>query len=175
VDDTIPGNVQVNGPLETGTVTAGPVVAPEEALTGVLIHRLFASSLNPARAGDAEAVLPRIRGLLTRDELATLVDPDACVRSAVDVWARLRSRPDVAELLAMPDRHHEVPFSAVGGRGILRGSIDCLIRRPDGSLLVIEFKSGHRLPAHQAQLDSYVEAARLMFPGSRVEGRLIYP
>ena len=141
----------------------------------MLIHRLFASSLNPAGAGDGEALLTRIRGLLTRDELATLVDPDACVRSAVDVWARLRSRPDVAELLAMPDRHHEVPFSVVGGRGILRGSIDCLIRRPDGSLLVIEFKSGHRLPAHQAQLDSYVEAARLMFPGSRVEGRLIYP
>jgi len=172
----VPATVDLfNGPLEARTVTAGPVVAPEEALTGVLIHRLFASSLNPVGAGDGEALLTRIRGLLTRDELATLVDPDACVRSAVDVWARLRSRPDVAELLAMPDRHHEVPFSVVGGRGILRGSIDCLIRRLDGCLLVIEFKSGHRLPAHQAQLDSYVEAARLMFPGSRVEGRLIYP
>ncbi len=58
--------------------------------------------------------------------------------------------------------------------GVLRGSIDCLIRKPDGSVLVIEFKSGQRQPAHQAQLDSYIEAAQLMFPGSRVEGRLIY-
>jgi ATP-dependent exoDNAse (exonuclease V) beta subunit len=67
-----------------------------------------------------------------------------------------------------------VPFSVRSGAGVLRGTIDCLIRKPDGSVLVIEFKSGNQHPAHQAQLDSYIEAAQLMFPGSQVEGRLIY-
>ncbi len=76
-------------------------VAPEEALTGVLVHRLLATSLDPTVVSDPGVLQTRVRGLLTRDELATLVDPDACVRSAIDVWARLRSRPDVAELLAM--------------------------------------------------------------------------
>jgi ATP-dependent helicase/nuclease subunit A len=157
--------------FQSRTVTSGgDAVAPEEALTGVLIHRLFASSFQP---DDGDAT--RVRRLLTADELAALVDPDACVQSALDIWSRLRSRPDVAGLLALTDRHHEVPFSVRRGSGVLRGTIDCLIRRPDGSLLVIEFKSGRPVPAHQAQLNSYVEAAGLMFPGSPVEGRLIYP
>jgi ATP-dependent helicase/nuclease subunit A len=160
---------------QTRTVTGGAApVAPEEALTGVLVHRLFARSFDPTVVSDRGVLQTRVRGLLTRDELATLVDADACVRSAIDVWARLRSRPVVAEMLAIPDRHHEVPFSVRSAAGVLRGAIDCLIRKPDGSVLVIEFKSGQPRPAHQAQLDSYIEAAQLMFPGSRVEGRLIY-
>jgi ATP-dependent exoDNAse (exonuclease V) beta subunit len=56
---------------------------------------------------------------------------------------------------------------------ILRGAIDCLVVGP-GGVMVVEFKTGSRRAAHQRQLDVYLEAAGLLFPGSRVEGRLIY-
>ena len=58
---------------------------------------------------------------------------------------------------------------------ILRGTIDCLIRRENGSVVVVEFKSGVPRAFHQSQLDLYVEAARRLFPAALVEGRLLYP
>jgi ATP-dependent exoDNAse (exonuclease V) beta subunit len=104
-----------------------------------------------------------------------LENPDAAAASALATWNRLRTQPDVMALLGMPDRYHEVPFSLRQPTGILRGTIDCLIRKTDGSLVVLEFKTGKPRPAHQLQLDLYVAAAREMFPGSLVEGRLVYP
>jgi hypothetical protein len=145
--------------------------AVEEALTGVLVHRLFARAVE----GDGAALLSRAGRLLTVEERASVAEPETCVRAAVDIWVRLRSRPDVAELLAMPVRYHEVPFSIQEGHQIVRGTIDCLVRTLDGGLLVVEFKTGTIQPAHQAQLDAYVRAATAMFPGVRVEGRLIHP
>jgi RecB family exonuclease len=58
---------------------------------------------------------------------------------------------------------------------IVRGSIDCLVRHPDGSLVVIEFKTGRRRAEHQAQLDLYLAAVRGMFASSAVRGLLVYP
>jgi ATP-dependent exoDNAse (exonuclease V) beta subunit len=57
---------------------------------------------------------------------------------------------------------------------ILRGTIDCLIQRDDGSVVVLEFKTGRPRPGHRRQLDLYVDAARNLFRGAAVEGRLIY-
>jgi hypothetical protein len=57
---------------------------------------------------------------------------------------------------------------------IFRGAIDCLIRRPDGSICVIEFKTGVPEASHQAQLDCYVRAATAMFPLATVVGRILY-
>ena len=56
----------------------------------------------------------------------------------------------------------------------LRGVIDCVVTRPDGRLIVLEFKTGPAQPAHQIQLDAYVEAVRSMYPEREVEGRLVY-
>jgi RecB family endonuclease NucS len=58
---------------------------------------------------------------------------------------------------------------------VLRGTIDCLVQREDGSVVVVEFKSGQPAALHRRQLDLYVEAARALFPGAAIEGRLIYP
>jgi RecB family exonuclease len=77
-------------------------------------------------------------------------------------------------LLEGGERLDEVPFSLVERGVLLRGTIDCLVRRPDGSVAVIEFKSGRQEAWHADQLAVYVRAARLMFPGTAVEGRLIY-
>jgi RecB family exonuclease len=108
----------------------------------------------------------------------------------------MRSRDDVGLLLGSGQPLYEVPFSmrttgrpAAGSHGcdaagmptsvdhgtvLLRGTIDCVVVAPDGSVVVVEFKTGIPRPSHQAQLDLYVDAARALFPGARVEGKLIY-
>jgi ATP-dependent exoDNAse (exonuclease V) beta subunit len=98
----------------------------------------------------------------------------------------MRAREDVSALLASGSAAYEVPFSMlIPGEGavvgtphgsvVLRGAIDCLIRTDDGSVVVVEFKSGTPRPAHQRQLDLYIKAARALFPEADVSGRLIYP
>jgi len=70
-----------------------------------------------------------------------------------------------------------VPFSfARAGAGvILRGTIDCLVERDDGTVVVVEVKTGGRDPQHERQLAVYVDAARAVFPSRRIEGLLLYP
>ena len=152
-------------------------------ITGALVHRLF----NHYHSGSAasgggeeaeEAQLTRARELLTADERAWTVDPDALVRAAVNGWRRLAARPDVERALASGERFHEVPFSfsmpdAKPPR-LLRGTIDCLIRRDDGSFLVVEFKTGRPHASHRRQLDIYVQAVEASQPGHAVEGVLFY-
>jgi ATP-dependent exoDNAse (exonuclease V) beta subunit len=87
-------------------------------------------------------------------------------------------QPDVAALLASGERLHELTFSLVDPNPpsrVLRGAIDCLIRRPDGSIIVVEFKTGVPSPTHDAQIDAYVHAAKAMFPDAAVSGRVVYP
>jgi RecB family endonuclease NucS len=79
--------------------------------------------------------------------------------------------------LAGSARFFEVPFAttATPGEPVVRGTIDCLVRKADGGLLVVEFKTGRRRPIHQRQLDLYVEAARRLEPGATdVRGALLY-
>ena len=65
----------------------------------------------------------------------------------------------------------EVSFSIYGERGV----IDMLLWHPARrALLVVELKTGVARPSHQQQLDIYVEAARALFPGVPVTGKLIY-
>jgi ATP-dependent helicase/nuclease subunit A len=57
---------------------------------------------------------------------------------------------------------------------IVRGAIDCLIRRADGRWVVVEFKTGRPTAWHDAQLAIYVAAARALTGAAEVEGRLVY-
>jgi ATP-dependent exoDNAse (exonuclease V) beta subunit len=103
---------------------------------------------------------------------------DDIVAEAVTAWRRLRSRKDVVSLLVGDRLLHEVPFSmSIRSNGepvVLRGVIDCLVQKNDGSILVVEFKTGRPRPSHQRQLDLYVDAAMAIYPGARIEGRLVY-
>jgi ATP-dependent exoDNAse (exonuclease V) beta subunit len=151
-------------------------LSKDDALVGTLVHRLFqfASEL-PVSAGPEDVAAFTAR-LIGPDERATAADPSASVGRAIAVWTAMKTQPGVAELLESGDRLHELPFSCQpsGQRHVLRGTIDCLIRRPDGSLVIVEFKTGAPSPSHQAQLDVYLEAARVMFPDAPVEGRIVY-
>jgi ATP-dependent exoDNAse (exonuclease V) beta subunit len=52
--------------------------------------------------------------------------------------------------------------------------IDCLACRPDGGVVVVDFKTGARRPGDRRQLGAYVNAVRSLFPGARVDGLLVY-
>jgi ATP-dependent helicase/nuclease subunit A len=151
-----------------------------DVTAGILIHRLFQSG-EILDGCDEDAELAYARGLLRPEERAAIedIDIDANVTAAVTAWRAMRARADVAALLSSGRRRHEVSFSMrtvkEGASVVLRGTIDCLIEKDDGCVVVVEFKTGRRRSSHQQQLDVYVEAARALFPGARVEGRLVYP
>ena len=140
---------------ETDTGGAGEdgAVPASDAIQGSLVHRLFAS---PPPA-DPEAALPHAIRLIRDDERLAIGDVDGAARQALDIWARLRRRPEIAAILDAGEPLDEVPFSmrnpALPAR-LLRGAIDCLVRMPDGRVIVFELKTGRARPAHQRQLDS---------------------
>ena len=43
-----------------------------------------------------------------------------------------------------------------------------------GGMTVLELKTGKPAPEHDQQLEMYLTAARAMFPGTPVEGKLVY-
>jgi len=168
------------------SVTADPTAqagdAPEESarerVTGRLVHRLFqyGGDGDAGQGGLESRAFERARSLLTLEERVAVDDLDEVVRDAVTAWQAMRAQPEVTAVLGGGDVHHEVPFSiddAASGR-ILRGTIDCLVQSYDGSVIVIEFKTGKPRPSHERQLSIYVRAAQRMFPGTPVSGRLIY-
>jgi ATP-dependent helicase/nuclease subunit A len=165
-----------------------------DALVGVLVHRLFSEEI---RRGPVQAASPRmgqaslfdipappvmtpdrVAHLLSTSERATLGAGDEVLGRAADAWQRIRHQPAVSELLCADEVYSEVPFSMriedTRGPIVLRGTIDCLVRRAQ-SVTVVEFKTGNRQDAHQEQLGLYVRAARALFPGFSIDGRLIYP
>jgi RecB family exonuclease len=145
---------------------------------GTLVHRLFQFAAGlPAAPGTADASDLASR-LIRPEERAISADAAASVTRAIHAWTAMMAQPGVTELLESGVAIHELPFSSVAGDQpgrVLRGTIDCLVRRADGSIVVIEFKTGAPSPAHQSQLDLYVRAARAMFPESSVTGRVVYP
>ena len=156
--------------LSSGSKSMSGSPAAPAASFGALLHRLIGASDRLERANiDEQTALAR--DVLSRDQLD--VSPSA-LEQAVDAWRRFRSRHDLAGLWRSGERYHEVPFSMRDGAAILRGTIDCLIRQPSGILLVLEFKTGLPQASHQIQLDTYIRAARSIFPDDNIEGKLVY-
>jgi len=165
----------------TGGWVASSDERPHEsqaALTGTLVHRLFQCAGNVKSDPNVDEVLPHARALLRPEELALAENATAVCDDAVRVFLTIRERPDVRDLLQTGERRYEVPFSLRvpddPGR-IVRGSIDCLVRRPDGTWVVVEIKTGRPRPEHHAQLQTYVRAAQELCPDARVSGVLIHP
>ena len=101
----------------------------------------------------------------------------------VSLYRGLCCHPDVVSVQGHA-RLYEVAFtvfepspagSDLAAGSIVTGTIDCLARSPDGEITVLEFKTGQPRPEHDAQIEHYVRAARLMFPEAKVAGRLVYP
>ncbi len=158
-------------PFEPGTA--------QDALVGTLVHRLFQFMDLSAGPLAPEEELAFARSLLRGEERAVIEDVDPLVTQAVIAWRSMRNNPGLAMLLGGGQCSYEVPFSlrvtAPDGPCILRGSIDCLVHRDDGAVVVVEFKTGRKRAQHQRQLDLYVLAAQALFPASVVNGVLVYP
>jgi ATP-dependent exoDNAse (exonuclease V) beta subunit len=159
------------------------LAGPDPALVGTIVHRLFQASQAVADP-DASWLADRARALLSGLEGEAAPDAVEVVSAAVEAFLQLRRREAVAEVLDGATCHYELPFSLrvhpVGEPGtgrepvVVRGSIDCLAQRPDGTITVLELKTGRRQNWHAIQLNLYVRAARSLFPGHAVDGRLIY-
>lgn len=156
------------------------------ALTGRLVHRLF--QFPPAEGLSAGERRAHVGRLLRDEERIEAGDAPTIADEALGLYERVRAQADVRAILDGAACLFEVPFSvaasavpgaveriAGGGAGtLLRGVIDCVARVAPGSVLVLDFKTGAPRPGDAAQLAVYVEAARHLFPGDRVEGRLVY-
>ena len=159
------------------SVTSGKIADSREALAGTLVHRLFQYAIRVNDDASLDEVAERAQTLLRPEERAVVEDPVALCRQAASGWHALRRRPDVTELFEAAQCRYEVPFSVrLPGdpERILRGSIDCLVRRSDGTFAVVEIKTGRPRPEHAAQLDVYVQAARELCGQPGVDGVLVY-
>ena len=165
------------GDGQTSLDSTGPEDGEEPAggrLVGRLVHRLLAR-FPPGPAADEAIVLATVQALVTDEERAQVPELDAAIARAVTLHRRLTSRPDVQALFAEGTAAFEVPVSLVRDGRVLRGTIDCLIRRPDGALVVVEVKTGPPRPEHQRQLEAYLGAIQALGPAIRATGCLVHP
>jgi ATP-dependent exoDNAse (exonuclease V) beta subunit len=150
-----------------------------QGLAGTLVHRLFERhGISAVMSGSrpTTAITEELRRLIRDEECADVEDLDALLARARDAYLALCGDPTLASALNAGDALFEVPFSVrpSNAQFILRGTFDCLIRRTDGGITVLELKTGTPVPEHQEQLATYLTAARALFPGAAVEGTLVY-
>jgi ATP-dependent exoDNAse (exonuclease V) beta subunit len=157
----------------TDEVTPADPGSRSDRLLGIIVHRMFEHG-DWAAAPDPLQVAALCRRLLREDELLALEDPDSFAADAARVWVRAHARADVRDALSGRARLYEVPFSLADTRGIVRGTIDCLVQKDDG-LLVLELKTGRARAFHQPQLELYIRAARQLHGNTvPVSGLLLY-
>jgi ATP-dependent helicase/nuclease subunit A len=152
------------------------------SLTGTLVHRLFErhgqtlAAVPAALGGTIDDITAELERLVRDPELIEAENIEQLLSQARASYLALCAQPVLANMLQSGEPLFEVPFSvrAVNARTILRGTFDCLVRRRDGGITILELKTGKRLPEHQQQLDIYLTAARALFPGTAVEGKLMY-
>jgi ATP-dependent helicase/nuclease subunit A len=148
--------------------------AEEEQLLGTVVHRVFQACRGalPAEASDLKA---RAHALIRREERTRIEDEQVFLDRVAEACGALARRPELEEILGHAELLYEVPFSLrTAGRQILRGAMDCVARHPDGTITIVEFKTGKPGPEHDAQLALYVEAALALFPGRPIERLLLY-
>ena len=149
----------------------------DRSVVGSLVHRLLQRSAESGRGAD-EDIKDKISNLMTDDERSR----DDCaqlVSEAEAVFRRALLREEVVALID-GDSEFEFPFSMrrddidTAGDVVVRGTIDCLRRWPDGRLTVVEIKTGSEQAHHERQLSVYVDATRALFPDAVVEGAVVY-
>ncbi|MFP5378269.1 MAG: PD-(D/E)XK nuclease family protein, partial [Vicinamibacteria bacterium] len=145
-----------------------------DVLAGVLVNRALAAGVAFEIVADDARLMATLDALVADTDRSPVDDHDAALARAATALRRLADDAELRALVETGRRAHEVPVSLeVDGR-ILRGVIDCLVQAPDGRVHVVEFTTGAPDEAHARQLALYVEAARAVFPGVPVSGRLAY-
>ena len=188
---SVPDNfVPLVDPFELPRVAVTSVLAPAAAkrrrnqmdtssrsLTGTLVHRLFERCGPSLAVGARDQEIAEELGRLIRDEEAVDAgDVEQVFDQSRRAYLALCGQPTLLQALESGDALFEVPFSVrpASSQMILRGTFDCLILGRDGGVTVLELKTGKPAPEHGEQLEMYLTAARAMFPGTHVEGMLVY-
>jgi ATP-dependent exoDNAse (exonuclease V) beta subunit len=140
---------------------------------GILVHRLLERFGVGTDRGDAE-LTTMVERLIRADERPDVADLQAFASAVVLAYRQLGSNPEVRALYADGGALHELPFTLRTEQGLVRGTIDCLLRRPDGTLVVLEFKTGRARGEHAAQAELYRSAVQALAPGTPVEVRVVY-
>jgi ATP-dependent helicase/nuclease subunit A len=164
-----------SAPREDDLADPPPSPAMREAASrGRLLHPLFERLPEvPAaeRSERADSWLKRSAGVEDPAVRARLV-ADAC---------RIIGDPRHLELFG-PAALAEPPIAAVVEGGIVvSGTVDRLLVE-EGRVVVADFKTGRRAPAsldevpvaHLRQMAAYSEALAVIFPGRRIEAKLLY-
>ncbi len=156
---------------------ARPGRAPAvERVIGTIVHRLFQLRLSPEL--DKPAVARRAAGLLAEADVIDISDPAVVAEESAALFIRLREKPELEAALAGGDAHYEVPFSWAPTDEpdrLVRGVVDCLIRRRDGGLTILEFKTGEPRVEHEQQARQYAAAVRAALGADRVDVKILYP
>jgi ATP-dependent helicase/nuclease subunit A len=151
--------------------------APEGSLStrlvGTVVHRLLEYG-GAAGAVTDEALRAAAVEIVRRLDGVDVPDEESVVEASLNFCRALRGRPDVDALFEAGEVFHEVPFTLAHEGRYVRGTIDCLVRLPGGRIVVVEFKTGRRHPAHERQIALYRRAAEALFPSATVEVRLVY-
>ena len=131
---------------------------------GTLVHRAIAAgALHTSYEGRVALVRQLGRG-----------EGPAAHAAALAAVEQLATRPDVAAIISGSHVQHEVPVSVRAADGsVARAVVDMLVHRADGSVVVVEFKTGAAREADRRQLAAYAEGIRALDPALIVESRLI--
>ncbi len=147
------------------------------SLTGTLVHRLFERfGTSLASDGAEQNIAGELARLIRDEESVEAGDSERVFAHARNAYLGLCGQPELSAALGAGESLFEVPFSIrpASSQMILRGTFDCLIHRRDGGITVLELKTGKPAAEHDQQLEMYVTAAKAMYPGMPVEGRLVY-
>ena len=113
-------------------------------------------------------------GLITDDA------EDPCSRDSVERHVRRPITDGTCRVSAWFDPRNviysERTITTAGGDdGIENLRPDRIVRRPDGSILVIDYKSGKRKDRKYClQISQYIAKLRVLFPGTAIAGRIWY-
>ena len=181
LDDFEPLSTEGSLPRMNATDVGAPIAAvprpaggDSDRLVGTLVHRLLERHglLGVLAADDVLTALP---SLLDPHEMVDAIDLEALADRAAAAYGAICGREDVRALCASGERLHEVPFTMQTESGIVRGTIDCLVRHGDGALTILEFKTGKPRPEHARQIDLYRRACQRLFEGAAIDALLVYP
>jgi ATP-dependent helicase/nuclease subunit A len=153
-----------------------------DLLCGRLVHRLIERLGFPQQGADLPDLAERARLLIEKEDAAETTQMNQAVLEACRIYRGLTGRRDLRALFEGGEAFYEVPFVAGSDEGMVRGTIDCIIRRPSAGpsssgdrITVLEFKTGRPRQEHHGQALFYKQAAERVFPGAVVEAWVVYP
>ena len=160
--------------VEDREVSPPPTPAMREAARrGILLHGLFER---------LPGVTPESRRELALRWLSRAGVEEADARTEIaDAACAILGDPRYAELFG-PGSLGEAPIAATLADGrVVAGTVDRLCI-DDAKVRVIDFKTGRKVPAredavpasHRLQMQAYVDALTIIFPGREVEAALLY-